>query len=223
MAVLLSALKRLTAWLSFQRAVERIPPRELLGFAQRESARRVAEYTNGLREGKLTVGQWRWRMQREIKDFHITATLLGKREVQPAARKLTPGEIKIVSREVARQFKYLRAFRKDVDKLIAVKGLDKLPRTVERRGQLYIEGGENSYWRERNSALPITTQVFWRLSPAEHCTTCVERAGRHGGEGGYDSPWTPDKIPWRPQDGTSICKTNCKCWLEYRETVGEVA
>lgn len=76
---------------------------------------------------------------------------------------------------------------------------------IERRAAMYAHALDGSFEEAAVSRMKGVL-IYWRLTDAEHCPTCIDLAN--------GSPYTPDTLPTTPRKGETQCLTNCKCFLE---------
>ena len=95
-----------------------------------------------------------------------------------------------------KQHKYLESFASDIEASEGVMDYDS-------RMSLYANAVRAAYWG--GSANESDVQMDWVTTAEESCEDCLEN------EAG--SPYDPDKLPGVPGDGSTRCRTNCKCYL----------
>ncbi|GAG02624.1 unnamed protein product [marine sediment metagenome] len=111
------------------------------------------------------------------------------------------------------QYQYLDRYAGDLSKM------DVLEREayIRNRSQLYANASNEAFERGRSAAAQSLgmDEVNWNRTPAEHCQTCNDREAMGpqptGPRGGFPAP---EGEAW-PADGSTICRTNCKCFLSY--------
>jgi len=79
----------------------------------------------------------------------------------------------------------------------------------EDRVEMYAQTLDGVYDAGKVSALGELILIDWVLHPAEHCEGCVYLSEQ--------SPFTKSNIPATPRDGSTQCRSNCKCTLRVRK------
>jgi hypothetical protein len=166
--------------------------------ANRAAANR--DLTLRLANGELSVQQWQAEMMASIKETWITSYLLGR----GGRAMMEPSDWGRLGALIKEQYQYLRDFAAEI-----VAGRQTPAQVIARSG-LYASASTQAYEEARNTAyegmptLPgfpadgatqcranckcrwsISETVTewrarWTLGAAEHCSGCVERAGKWG-------------------------------------------
>jgi len=163
----------------------------------------------GLSEGTTTLPAWQTAMRSNIKNLYIDQYMIDR----GGKAMMTQQDYGRLGAMLKDQYRYLDRYAGDLA------GMDVLEREayIRNRSQLYANASNEAFERGRSAAAMGLgyDMVGWNLTPAEHCETCLARsamgpqpAGPRGGfmDGGQEV--------W-PADGTSICRTNDKCYLSY--------
>lgn len=143
-----------------------------------------------------SVGAFRRTMAQAINRAHTAAYIAGTAErlkVNPAAVKgLSRAERKELQKAVDAQLKYLDGFAADL------KAGRLTPAQAQARAALYAGAARGTFYGARYPGLgaypgdggtpckgnckcyleETNEGIYWRLSAAEHCSGCVDRAGR---------------------------------------------
>lgn len=163
-----------------------------------------------LQNGRLSVSDWQLRMAQHVKDVNINAAMqaTGGRNFMTPAKWGSTGAI------IKSQYQYLDNFAKEIEDGLPLDG------RFVRRAQMYTENGE-------------TTRDLFHTALAEETgfdeeRNVLESRDNRNCEGAGSCPgetargWVPvgDLIPI----GDRICRKNCRCHKEYRNSVtGEIS
>ena len=153
------------------------------------------------------------------RDSLIAAILLflamtERKALQLAQKRLNPKAIaiddeyrKIASAYHNTQMGYFREFIPEMAGLSAAQ--------LAARARLYIQSSEGLFHTVIVAGLAglaaktgTERWATWRMSAAEHCATCVGYSGKS---------WLVNKLPAVPRGGSTICKSNCRCYLTYSD------
>jgi hypothetical protein len=159
-----------------------------------------------LREGKLTLDQWRVEMQTIIKQVHAGGAALAR----GGFANLTAEDVTRVEKRIMVEYQYLEAWTQDLSA-----GAAPMDGTLASRARLYVNQGRVAYHTERHQAVQDAgfNEVRSVLHPAEHCEVCIEQA-----EAG------PDGDGWQSVEifipiGARTCLSNDRCTVEYRRII----
>jgi len=148
-----------------------------------------------LEDGSLSSEQWFLQMAQTLTDHHTAAMLLGS-----GSAVVTPAAAVALQKLVSVQLAFLDNFR------LTIVSAETFERGWAARASMYAEAIRAPYWSGRTKMLPLpflpgdgTTQclsrckcswdvstvdegqgdydAYWSLGAAEHCQTCVARAG----------------------------------------------
>ena len=158
----------------------------------------VDDIANRVRDGIITPAQFHDNMMDAIGKHY--------RKIYRNAKgiPLTVDEDAWLVKEIESQRLYLNNFR---DLLTQKKALNQeLTSYVNNRAGLYSERGKSMYERATVTNFPDDVLINWTLQPADHCATCLIYSA--------NNPYTKATLPAYPGDGSTLCKTRCRCILE---------
>lgn len=173
------------------------------GDLEEQAKAEVARLLARLENGDITPAEWENDMQAALAAYHQAAAMAGQKDTAIEADELTAA--------VGAQFAYLSAFRGVITDALAAG--EAAWSAWSARAAMYAEAIGASFWRAFTGGWPLpayprdgTTQclshchceweinvvdqeagdadAYWRLSPVEHCQTCVERGAQ----------WSPLRI-----------------------------
>ena len=187
----------------------RIVPRLKVG----EEASRVVstsptgDWANQVFTGELDVGSWQSIMRQEIKTRYIQQYLAGRGGVGA----MTQADYGSIGGMIADQYRYLDGFARDIAE-------GKLTeKQIAMRSEMYLNSSRESYERAQKRAMEVAgkKEVAWITTPGEICPDCLELG---------DLSWQKaDPWPFRvggamayPGSGATVCRTNCRCHLDWR-------
>ena len=153
-----------------------------------------------LRAGELSLADWQREMKRMVKDLQVTSAVAANGGNWGV---MTPAKWGYVGADCKKQYRFLARFAQDIAER-AEKGLE-LTTAVDTRAKLYGGAGNKTFHSALSRAegwpkLPAMPgdgsseclgnckcywdverveggfNCYWRLTPAEHCSTCLERA-----------------------------------------------
>lgn len=150
--------------------------------------------TQSLYDGNINVAQWQVAVASELKDAHLAQAIFAA----GGRANMTQVEWGRVGQTLREQYTFLNGFAADI-----ASGRQSLAQALN-RVKMYGNATVQSYWSEY--AERSTGLIYWRLSAAEHCPTCLTNAA--------GSPYTRQSLPSYPADGNTQCKANCRCYLE---------
>lgn len=177
-----------------------------LALLQKLFRRDVEHLAELLIAGEVALDTWQQRMKERIKELHMSS-IVAARGGDWAA--ITDEDWQAVNEEIEKQYQYLAGFATDVyDKDEAG---EEFTSAIIARAKLYAGVALAIFYRsimaqeiERGAK-----EILWVLGIAEHCADCVELAG---------TGWMPiqDLGGQVPGDGSTACRANCQCHLEFR-------
>ncbi len=149
-----------------------------------------------LRDDVITLAAWLAGMRFLVRRLHASAALIAG-EFEDA----------LVSGRVGEQYNFLDGFAGAIQDGDEGEALS--VEAITARAALYAGAGTGTFWsviREQEDEAP---EVRWNLTPAEHCTDCLDLDARG---------WMPvEELGGQvPGDGQTICITNCRCYLDFR-------
>lgn len=148
-----------------------------------------------LRDDTITLAAWLVGMRLLLKRLHAQAALIAG-EVDQA----------LVTARIEEQYGYLDGFAADIQE----KDEEELSvAAIIARAALYAGAAGATFWLAAQGQEAEATEVRWNMTPAEHCDDCIALDARG---------WMPiEELGGQvPGDGQTICRTNCRCYLEYR-------
>ena len=149
----------------------------------------------------VTLGAWEADMRAQIKGEYTRQYLLGR----GGRDQMTQADWGSIGGMLASQYRFLDKFAAD----IATGELSEAQ--IAARSELYLYSAKQAFEKANERARTSDTQVKWTMSAAEHCGDCESFASLDW------QPMAEDPFGGaHPGDGSTICKTNCKCHLEYK-------
>jgi hypothetical protein len=150
-----------------------------------------------LREGRITVTEFQRQMRGYLKDIHVSSGALAK----GGWAQLSHADLGRIGVRVKEQYKYLDNFAGELARADVFDG------NLVRRTRLYAQSGRITYHRIQREEMRKRgyTEEKNVLAQVEHCKECVAEAKRG---------WVP--IGTLSLIGTRICKSNDRCYIEYR-------
>ena len=151
-----------------------------------------------LLSGGINVQQWQEQMRASLKDVHLISGALAR----GGWEHMSQADFGRVGNELRFQYERLARFATQIERGLPLDG------RFRRRVQLYAQSGRVSYTAalRQEMALRGYTEEQSVLAAADHCSECVAEAGKG---------WVP--IGTLVNIGERICKSNCRCHLEFRE------
>lgn len=154
----------------------------------------------------LDPADWNNLMRGEIKREYLRQYFLGIGGVE----QMTQQDWGSIGGMLAEQYRWLDRFTETIE------AGELSEAQIRSRAEMYISSGRESYERaNRKVQVAIgMDEVNWHLDPgAEHCTDCEDFA-ELGWQKIEDNPFDGCV----PGQGCTICKTRCRCFLEYRRS-----
>ena len=161
-------------------------------------AKALSSHVGGMESGVLNSADFAATTRRYIRKYYRAAYEIGKK-ITADNPTLSDNDVKAIDGEADDEIPYAEKFADDLEAGDGV--MD-----YESRAGLYTKALDSLFTLGQVAGLDPKTIIHYRLSPAEHCSDCVEWAA--------NSPYTPETLPAVPRDGTSQCKSNCKCYLD---------
>lgn len=151
-------------------------------------------------KGEISPADFRERMKAEIRGEYIRQYLLGR----GGLGSMTQSDWGVIGRALKDQYSFLGDFHDDLRKG------DLTEAQISNRAQMYISSARQMYEKARTKTMGDSgrTEVRWVLSGGESCADCKALADRGWMEIG--------ELKQAPSDGSTSCKSNCKCGLEFR-------
>ncbi len=160
--------------------------------------RKIMSLSSALREGSINVQQWQAGMKDALKDLHLVSGALAR----GGWAQMSQADYGRVGNQLRFQYERLAKFAQQIERGLPFDG------RFIRRTRLYAQSGRVSYTAalRQEMALRGYTEEQSVLAAADHCSECVAEA---------DKGWV--KIGTLINIGERICKSNCRCHLEFRE------
>lgn len=151
-----------------------------------------------LLSGSINVQKWQDEMRASLKDIHLISGALAR----GGWAHMSQADFGRIGNELRFQYERLARFADQIERGLPLDG------RFRRRVQLYAQSGRVSYTSalRQEMALRGYTEEQSVLAAADHCSECVAEA---------DKGWVP--IGTLINIGERICKSNCRCHLEFRE------
>lgn len=173
----------------------------------------VREIAKALADGVIDPFEWRQIMRQQIKDEYIRQALLGA----GGRDNMNPTRWGSVGGSIADQYKYLEKFYIDI-----VLG-DLSEGQIAARSLMYINSAVEAYNRQAGITAGLLgfDEVRWVLDAGtdNHCQTCLDRAALGWVPVMADGGFPAGAGSAFPGDGSTICLTNDRCRLEYRNSL----
>lgn len=171
-----------------------------------KSSARTAELAAMLADGRIDLPSWQTQMREQIKREYIEQYLAGRGGIDQMQAK----DWGSIGGSLREQYHKLDDFAREI-------ASGKLSEAqIRARSKMYINSGREAFERakRRNFEDKEIDEERWRLTPAEHCKSCL----------GFEAEgWQPlGHFPF-PGQGKTLCLTNCRCFKEYRNSrTGEI-
>lgn len=168
------------------------------------STENMAKLSQGLREGRISLGEWQTSMMQEVKTVHIVGAAMER----GGFFNMTQADFGRVGQIVRREYGFLRDFANDI-----ASGKQKLDGILVNRARLYGQAGRDTYQTfARNKA---ANSGFDRVMSIRHakdsCSECVY----------FDRREYPiDSKAYKPP-GRRICRSNCHCSEKFFNSATE--
>jgi hypothetical protein len=169
---------------------------------------RVELHAQALSFGKITPEEFEKAMRKEMREAYDSAARFGKAKARGKFESLSAADVRAVDKERREDYKFLKEFVADVRGKYAELSPEERDARIRWRAQMYadaLQGEMNDSWAAH---MPAGTKFDWVMSPAEHCITCREESAK--------SALTYKERGRVPGDGSTKCKTNCKCHLRAK-------
>lgn len=182
------------------RFVSRQVIRDQLDLVMDASSQAMKTISESLRNGDISLAEWQTEMMQQIKTTHLAAGAMQRGGWQ----QMTQADFGRVGRVVRNEYGFLRNFAEQI-----ASGEQKLDGTLGRRATQYGQAGRETYYQFWDNKLDGRGFDEERsiLNPADHCSQCVEEAGK-----GFQP--IGEMVPI----GQRICRANDRCDKEYRNS-----
>lgn len=150
-----------------------------------------------LRNGTISLGQWRSEMREMVKTVHVYNGAIAK----GGFAQMTKADYGRVGQIVRREYGFLEKFAEGISN-----GTVPLDGRLEQRAIQYAEAGRGTYHQIERTVMMEAgyTREFNILHPAEHCGGCLAETAR-------------GKVPIGSlvPVGSRTCRRRCRCTLGY--------
>ncbi len=172
--------------------------RDYLDFSLDSSEAAILELGRRLQNGTISVEQWQLAMREHLKDIHTASSALAK----GGWAQMSQADYGRVGSQLRKQYEHLDKFAKQIEGGLILDG------RFTNRLKLYAQSGRATYHmvERAEQALRGMTEERNILGAADHCSDCLAETARG---------WVP--IGDIVLIGERLCKSNCRCHLEYRE------
>jgi hypothetical protein len=174
------------------------------GIADAASAR-MAQASERLLNGEMSLGTWQAEMQATIKLAHVSAAILA----HGGAEQMSFSRWGAIGPTVRDQYGFLREFAAQV-----ADGRQPMNGSLPARAKQYGQAARTQFERVRGEGQQERGYQFERnvLSSAEHCSECRAQTAR-----GLVPIGTLVPV------GQRICRSNCRCSIWYSRDAVEAA
>lgn len=171
--------------------------RGALDVAIRKSNREITALATQLRKGEITAQQWSLAMRQQIKAQQLASAAAAR----GGFAQMSPADYGRVGGQVARQYRYLNKFTKQITKGLPLDG------KFMARAKLYGEAARGTYEKTARDVADESGAIEEKniLHPADHCAECMGLSAQG---------WQP--IGSMPAPGQRQCGNNCHCTMAYR-------
>lgn len=160
----------------------------------------AAALADRLASGSISLADFELGMMQNIKDAHLASAALAK----GGWFYMTQADFGRVGQIVRQEYGYFREFAKQIrDKAATAVGGN-----IKRRVKQYMNQARLTYYAIKRALARLMGkgEIRSTLNPADHCAECVA----------FDGRWFPiDSGEYKPP-GSRTCRSNCKCYEEYR-------
>lgn len=168
----------------------------------------TASWANQVASGELPVDAWEAMMRQEIKTRYIQQYLACRGGVGP----MTQADYGSIGGMIADQYRYLDGFAAEIAEGKLSEG------QIAMRSEMYLNSSREACERAGRRAAEVAglTEVLWVRTPAESCEDCITLSNL-GWQKAEPWPFKVGGVQAIPGSGATICKTNCKCLLDWRK------
>lgn len=159
--------------------------------------KKIMTLSSALQERRISLAEWQVGMRDSLKDLHLASGALAR----GGWAQMSPADYGRVGQELREQYEFLGRFAKQIEDGLPLDG------RFLRRTQLYAQSGRVSYTKALRQEMLLRgfEEELSVLAQADHCSECVSEAAKG---------WVP--IGTLVNIGERICKSNCRCTLEFR-------
>jgi hypothetical protein len=180
------------------RFVARTAVRLALDEAIVNGAERMVALSRQVQAGTMSLADWQLQMMAEIKATHLASGAAAS----GGWAQLSQADYGRIGQRIRVQYQYLRNFADEI-----ASGKQRLDGTLIRRTELYNRAGRETYHLVERTEMGQRGYDQERsvLRPGDNCRGCIEE----------------DRKGWQPLGslvpiGQRDCRTNCRCFVEYR-------
>jgi hypothetical protein len=154
--------------------------------------------------GQIKPDLWRAEFESIVNRVHLNTGALAR----GGWGQLSGADLAFIDGKTAKQLEFLENFLKEI-----TGGKQKLSPQLIRRARMYIDAGWGTYSDMRQRMFANAGYVEERRvrGAKDSCADCIEYAAQG---------WQP--MGTLPRIGDSRCRTNCRCYFEYRDLLGNV-
>jgi hypothetical protein len=154
--------------------------------------------TRQLYAGDIPLAKWQIAVASELNDAHLAQAMFAV----GGRANMGQAEFGRVGQTLREQYGFLNRFAEDIaaGRVSEARALNRI--------QMYGEACKQSYWAEY--AEKSDGLMDWVLGAVDenNCDDCPRNAA--------NSPYKKENLPSYPADGTTKCKTRCRCTLVRR-------
>lgn len=180
------------------RFVPAVAVRDALDASIDESAGRMRDLSQALREGRVSLADWQLGMAREIRASQLAATALAR----GGWAQMRPADNGWAGQRIRTQYEYLRRFAEQIER-----GEQRLDGAFLQRAEQYIKAARTTHEEARRREARRAGDVEERSirHAQDSCEQCIAEAARG---------WVPigELVPV----GQRACRANCRCSVEFR-------
>jgi hypothetical protein len=155
---------------------------------------------NQLRNREISLADWQLQMRNEMRNMHNAAAMVAK----GGREQMTYADWGRTGRELRSQYEYLDKWAADI-----ASGKAPIDGRLNTRATLYGDASRGTYEQQRRvmAADKGNEEECRILHSAESCDDCAK--------------WEVNVLGWQPigtlpKIGDSICRTRCRCTMEFR-------
>lgn len=158
----------------------------------------LEQLTRQLYGGQINLSQWQIAVASELKDAHLAQAMFAA----GGRKNMGFEEFGRVGQTLREQYAFLSNFANAI-----ANGEVSLAQALN-RVDMYGEACKQSYWNEYIEKSDGLLDWVLGAQDEQNCNLCPSFAA--------GSPYTKETIPASPADGTTPCKTRCRCSVRRR-------
>jgi predicted unusual protein kinase regulating ubiquinone biosynthesis (AarF/ABC1/UbiB family) len=172
--------------------------RSFLDQALDRNEARVASLASKLRNRQITLAEWQIEMRDTIKDIHLASSALAR----GGWAQMSEVDYAKVAEKIEFQLQKLNDFALQIEKGLPLDG------RFARRTTLYAQSGRVTYHESLRNEMALRGFTLEKsvLASSDHCSECVSEAAK-----GFVPIGDLVLI------GERICRSNCRCHVEFSE------